>query len=323
VRLPEWLSIQAFAIGLCVLSVNSTQAQQEYPARPIRIIYPFAAGSGNDGVARVVAQRLSAAWGQPVVVENRIGVGGTIGAEVVAKSPPDGYTLLISTASIAVNATLFPKLPVRELIPVSQISSNSIAIAVHPSVPARTLKELIGLAKSRKEGLNFGSNGVGTTTHLAGAWLQLASGLKFNHIPYKGAVPATAALLSGEVDIAFPSPATARELMKAKKIHALAVTTLRRSELLPDLPTVASVYPGFDVDNWVAMWAPPGTPPAIVNKLQAEIVKSLQHADVRNYLRRLDNPAVGSTPAEFTQFLGQEIDKYAKLIKLSGAKSDQ
>jgi tripartite-type tricarboxylate transporter receptor subunit TctC len=231
--------------------------------------------------------------------------------------------LLISTASIAVNATLFPKLPVRELIPVSQISSNSIAIAVHPSVPARTLKELIGLAKSRKDGLNFGSNGVGTTTHLAGAWLQLASGLKFNHIPYKGAVPATAALLSGEVDIAFPSPATARELMKAKKIHALAVTTLRRSELLPDLPTVASVYPGFDVDNWVAMWAPPGTPPVIVNKLQAEIVKSLQHADVRNYLRRLDNPAVGSTPAEFTQFLGQEIDKYAKLIKLSGAKADQ
>jgi tripartite-type tricarboxylate transporter receptor subunit TctC len=322
VRQPEWLVIRAVAIALCILFVNSTQAQQDYPNRPMRIIYPFAAGSGNDGVARVVAQRLSVTWGQPVVVENRTGVGGTIGAEYVAKSPPDGYTLLVSTASMAVNATLFPKLPVPGLIPVSQISSNSIAIAVHPSVPARTLKELIGLAKSRKEGLNFGSNGVGTTTHLAGAWLQLASGLKFNHIPYKGAVPATAALLGGEVDIAFPSPATARELMNAKKIHAVAVTTLRRSELLPELPTVASVYPGFDVDNWVAMWAPPGTSVAIIDKLQAEIAKSLQHPDVRNYLRRLDNPAVGSAPAEFTQFLGQEIDKYAKLIRLSGAKAD-
>jgi tripartite-type tricarboxylate transporter receptor subunit TctC len=322
VEQPAWLMIRAIAIGLSIVSVNSTQAQQDYPARPIRIIYPFAAGSGNDGVARVVAQRLSATWGQPVVVENRTGVGGTIGADYVAKSPPDGYTLLVSTASMAVNATLFPKLPVRELMPVSQISSNSIAIAVHPSVPARTLKEFLALAKSRKEGLNFGSNGVGTTTHLAGAWLQLASGLKFNHIPYKGAVPATAALLGGEVDVAFPSPATARELMNARKIYAVAVTTLRRSELLPELPTVASVYPGFNVDNWVAMWAPPGTSSAIVNKLQAEIAKSLQHPDVRNYLRRLDNPAVGSTPAEFTQFLGQEIDKYAKLIKLSGAKAE-
>ena len=319
---PEWLLIRALAIGLCILPM-STHAQQDYPTRPIRIIYPFAAGSGNDGVARLVAQRLSAAWGQPVVVDNRTGVGGTIGAELVAKSAPDGYTLLITTASMAVNATLFPKLPVRELVPVSHISSNSIAIAVHPSVPARTLKELIGLAKSRKEGLNFGSNGVGTTTHLAGAWLQLASGLKFNHIPYKGAVPATAALLSGEVDIAFPSPSTARALMNAKKIYAVAVTGLRRSELLPEVPTVASVYPGFNVDNWAAMWAPPGTPSVIVNKLHAEIAKSLQHPDFRNYLQRLDNTAVGSTPAEFTQFLGQEIDKYAKLIKLSGAKADQ
>jgi tripartite-type tricarboxylate transporter receptor subunit TctC len=322
VRQPEWLVIRAVAIALCLLFVNSTQAQQDYPARPIRIIYPFAAGSGNDGVARLVAQRLSTAWGQPVVVENRTGAGGTIAAEIVAKSPPDGYTLLVSTASLAVNATLFPKLPVRELVPVSQISSNSIAIAVHPSVPARTLKEFIEVAKSRKEGLNFGSNGVGTTTHLAGAWLQLASGLKFNHIPYKGAVPAVAALLSGEVDVAFPGPLTARELMRAKKIYAIAVTGLRRSELLPELPTLDSVYPGFNVDNWTAMWAPPGTSSAIVNKLQAEIAKSVQHPDIQNYLRRYDNPAVGSTPAEFAQFLGQEIDKYAKLIKLSDAKAD-
>src|SRR6185436_14924625 len=238
-----WLVIRALAIGLCILPMQPTHAQQEYPARAIRIIYPFAAGSGNDGVARLVALRLSAAFAQPVVVDNRTGAGGTIAAEFVAKSPPDGYTLLVSTASLAVNATLFPKLPVRELVPVSQICSNSIAIAVHPSVPARTLQELIGLAKSRKEGLNFGSNGVGTTTHLAGAWLQLVSGLKFNHIPYKGAIPAIAALLGGEVDIAFPGPLTARDLMSNKKIYAVAVTGLRRSELLPELPTVNSVYP--------------------------------------------------------------------------------
>jgi tripartite-type tricarboxylate transporter receptor subunit TctC len=309
-------------VGLSLLFTVRAHAQQDYPTRPIRIIYPFAAGSGNDNVARLVAQWLNTVWGQAVTVENRTGVGGTIGTEFVAKAPPDGYTLLVTTASLAVNATLFPKVPARQLVPVSHISSSPIAIAVHPSVPARTFKELLALAKSRKEGLNFGSNGVGTTTHLAGAWLQVVSGIKFNHIPYKGAIPAIAALVGGEVEIALPGTLTAKTYITAKKMHGIAVTGLRRSDLLPDLPTVDSVYPGFNVDNWAGMFAPPGTPSLIVNKLHAEVVKALQHSDLKSFLQRQDNTAVGSSPAEFTQSLAQDIDKYAKLIKMSGAKAD-
>lgn len=312
----------AVVLGLSPLFAVCAHAQQDYPTRPIRIIYPFAAGSGNDNVARLIAQWFHTVWGQAVTVENRTGVGGTIATEFVAKAPPDGYTLLVTTASLAVNVTLFPKAPARQLVPVSHISSSPIAIAVHPSVPARTFKELLALARSRKDGINFGSNGVGTTTHLAGAWLQVVSGIKFNHIPYKGAIPAIAALVGGEVEIALPGTLTAKTYISAKKMQGIAVTGLRRSDLLPDLPTVDSVYPGFNVDNWAAMFAPPGTPSVIVNKLHAEIVKALQHVDLKSFLQRQDNTAVGSSPAEFTQSLAQDIDKYAKLIKMSGAKAD-
>ena len=315
--------LRAAAGALAIVLVHPAMAQQEYPARSIRVIYPFAPGSGNDGIARVLSQRLTVAWGQAVVVDNRAGAGGTIGAEMVAKSATDGYTLLVSTAALAVNVTLFPKLPLRDLAPITQITSGGIAIVVHPSVPARNLKELLALAKARKDGLNFGSNGPGTTSHLAGVWLQQLSGLKFTHIPYKGGSAALTAVIGGEVEIAIQGSGSVQALIATNKLRGIAVTTLRKSRVLPDLPLVASVFPGFDVDNWVAMWAPVGTPPAIINKIHAEVVKSLQHADARPSFQVGDNQPVGSTPAEFAAHLSREIDKYAKIIKASGAKSDQ
>ena len=316
-----------FAAVVSVAAITGAAATyaQEYPVKPIRIILPFAPGAGTDLVARLMAQRFTAAWGQPALVDNRAGAGGNIGAEMVVRSPPDGYTLLMTTASLTVNVTLYPKLPFdlrRDLMPITQVGSVPIVIVVHPSVPAKNLKELLALAKTRKEGLNFGSNGTGTTSHLAGEWLAQISGLKLTHIPFKGASAAMTSLLGGEVEIGFPSTTSARPLIAGNKLRGLAVTTLRRSGVLPDLPTVATVFPGFDVDNWFALWAPAGTSPAIINKLQAEVLKSLPHPDVKAYMTREGVEPIGSTPAEFAVHINREIEKYARIIKLSGAKPD-
>lgn len=300
-------------------------AQQDYPSRPIRIILPFSPGAGTDLLARLLSQRFHAAWGQAVTVDNRTGAGGNIGADLVAKSAPDGYTLLMTTASVTVNVTLYPKMPFslqKDLAPITLVGSAPIVVVVHPSVPARTIQELLVLAKARKDGLNYGSNGTGTTSHLAGELLKQVSGARLTHIPYKGASAAMTALLSGEVEMGFPSTTSARPLIGAGKVRGLAVTTKRRSSVLPDLPTVDSIYPGFDVDNWFGLWAPAGTPPAIIAKVQAEVVKSLQHQDLKTYMQREGAEAVGNSSAEFAAFIAREIEKFAKIVKASGAKPD-
>jgi tripartite-type tricarboxylate transporter receptor subunit TctC len=314
----------ALAVAVLVFTPQFSGAQ-EYPNRNIRIVLPFTAGAGTDLLARLLSQRFYAAWGQTATVDNRPGAGGNIGAEIVVKSPPDGYTLLMSTASLAVNVTLYPKMTFdvrKDLAPITQVASAPIVLVVHPSVPARNIKELLALAKSRKEGLNFGSNGTGTTSHLAGELLQQVSGIKFTHVPYKGASAALTALLSGDIEIGTPSSTSARPLIASGKVRGLAVTTKRKLSVLPDIPTLDSIYPGFDIDNWFALWAPAGTSTAIINKVQAEVVKSLQHPDMKSYMQREGAESAGSTPAEFAAFLGQEIEKYAKIIKASGAKPD-
>jgi len=312
------------ALG-CAQSVTPAQAQN-YPAKTMRIIVPFLPGGATDILARLLSARFHAAWGQTAVVENRGGAGGNIGAEIVVKSPADGYTLLMSTASMTVNITLFPKIPFdmrRDLAPITQVASAPIAIVVHPSVPARSLPELLKLAKSRKDTMIFGSNGTGTTSHLAGEYLQQLSGVKFTHVPYKGAAGAMLAAVSGETDIGMPATTSARPHIAAGKLRGLAVTTLRKSSVLPDLPTVASMFPGFDIDNWFALWAPAGTPPAIISQLHAEAVKSLQHQDMKNFFQREGAEPVGSSPTELAAHVNREIEKYAKIIKASGAKPDQ
>ncbi len=320
-------TMAAAGVALAAMAyLPPVQAQaQEYPSRSIRIILPFSPGAGTDLLARLLSQRFYANWGHTVTVDNRPGAGGNIGAEMVVKSPPDGYTLLMSTASLAVNVTLYPKMPFslqKDLAPITQVAYAPIVVVVHPSVPARTIQQLVALAKARKDGLNYGSNGTGTTSHLAAELLQQVSGGKLTHIPYKGASAAMTSLLGGEVEMGFPSSTSARPLISAGKVRGLAVTTKRKSSVLPDLPTVDSIYPGFDVDNWFALWAPAGTPPAIIGKIQAEVAKSLQHQDMKNYMQREGAEPVGSTTAEFAAFVSREIEKYAKIVKASGAKPD-
>lgn len=319
-------STAAAAILAAVSLLSATAAlAQEYPSRPVRIVVPFTPGGGTDLLARLLSVRFTEAFGQSVIVENRAGSGGNIGAEFVIRSPADGYTLLMSTASMAVNVSLYPKLPFdvrRDLIPIVQVASAPIVLCVHPSVPVRSVKELIALSKTRKEGLNFGSNGTGTTSHLAGVMLQQMAGLKLTHIPFKGASAAMISLVGGEVDVGLPAVISGRPNIAAGKLRGLAVTTKRRSSVLRDIPTLDSMYPGFDIDNWFALFAPAGSPQAVVNRIHVEVVKSLQHADLKTFMAREGAEPVGSTPAEFAAFFRREVDKYAKIVKLSGAKPD-
>jgi len=310
--------------GVALACANAPLAQ-DYPARPVRIVVPFTPGGGTDLLARLLSQRFTEAFGHSVIVENRAGSGGNIGAEFVIRSPADGYTLLMSTASMAVNVSLYPKLPFdvrRDLIPIVQVASAPIVLCVHPSVPVRTIKELVALSKTRKEGLNFGSNGTGTTSHLAGVMLQQVAGLQLTHIPFKGASAAMISLVGGEVDLGLPAVISGRPNIAAGKLRGLAVTTKRRSSVLPDLPTLDSMYPGFDIDNWFALFAPAGAPQVVVTRIHAEVVKALQHADLKNFMTREGAEPVGSAPAEFAAFFRAEIEKYAKIVKISGAKPD-
>ena len=316
--------LAAILAAVSLLSATAALAQ-DYPNRAVRIVVPFTPGGGTDLLARLLSVRFTEAFGHSFIVENRAGSGGNIGAELVIRSPADGYTLLMSTASMAVNVSLYPKLPfdVRsDLIPIVQVASAPIVLCVHPSVPARTIKELIALSKTRKEGLNFGSNGTGTTSHLAGVMLQQMAGLQLTHIPFKGASAAMISLVGGEVDVGLPAVISGRPNIAAGKLRGLAVTTKRRSSVLPDLPTLDSMYPGFDIDNWFALFAPAGTPQAVVTRIHAEVVKGLQHADLKAFMAREGAEPVGNSPAEFAAFFRNEVEKYAKIVKLSGAKPD-
>jgi len=309
----------AIAMGLSVWPTGAIA--QDYPNRPIRIIVPFAAGGGTDILARLLAQRMNETFGQPVLVENRAGAGGNIGAELVVKSAPDGYTLMMSTASTAVNRTLYPKISfdVRQhLTAVSQMASSVIVLTTHPSVPARNVKELVALSAKTRGGLNFGSNGVGTTSHLSGVLLSQMARITLNHIPYKGVAPAMTALLGGEVEIAFPAVIGAAPHVRNNRIRGLAVTTKRKSSVLPELPTLDSMYPGFDIFNWFVLFAPAGTPQPIVGRLHAEVVKALQHPDVKTFMTRDGADAVGNSPAEAAAFISQEVEKFAKIVRSAG-----
>ena len=298
---------------------------QDYPTRAIRIVVPFAAGGGTDVFTRIMAQRLQEALGQSVVVDNRAGAGSNIGTELVVKSPPDGHTLLFTTTAVAVNVTLYPKLAVdarKDLVVITQLGSTSSVLTVHPSVPVKSVQDLVALAKRARGGLNFGSNGSGTSSHLAGVMFGHVTGAPLTHIPYKGAAPAINALLSGEVEVAFPGVNSVLPMLRAAKVRALAVSTTRRSAVLPDLPTLDSIYPGIDVDQWFLMFAPAGTPGAIVARLNAETVKGMQHPDVKAFMLREGIDPVGSSPADAAIFFEREIGKFANIVKIAGVKGE-
>lgn len=310
--------------SLLAFGVGGAEAQN-YPTRSIRIVLPFAAGGGTDLLARLLAQRFQESMGQPAIVDNRSGAGGNIGAEIVAKSTADGYTLMVSTASTAVNVSLYPKLTFdarKDLIMITQIGRTAIVLMVHPSVPARTPKELVELSRRVKGGLNYASNGSGTTSHLAGVMFAQAAGIRLTHIPFKGVAPAMSALLGGEVEVAFPATLSALPQIRTGKLRALAVMTREPASAIPELPTLDSIWPGIDIDNWFAVFVPSATSPAIVNRLHGETSMAIRHADVKNYLSREGAEAVGSSPAEARQFFLLEVEKYAKLIKAAQVKPD-
>ena len=312
------LRLSCGIVAAIALAGAGPAAAQAWPAKPVRIVVPFTPGGGLDIQARLFGKKFYETLGQTFVVENRTGAGGLIGAEAVARSAPDGYTLLFSSASLAVNVSLYKKLafdPVKDFDPVSWVSSVPLVLVVHPSVPVKSVPELVALARKRAGQFNASSNGIGTTSHLSIEMLKQYAGVAVTHVPYKGGGPATTAVLSGEVDIAFVPVLSAQPFMKSGKVKVLAVTTAKRSSILPDVPTMKSYYPEFESDNWYAFFVPAGTPQDIVTKLNAEILKALKAPDVIDYLSHDGADPVGSTPAELAANYRREIVKYAKLIK--------
>ncbi len=301
---------------------------QSYPAKPIRLVVPYPAGGPLDIMARAIGQKLTEAWHQPVVVDNRAGAGGNIGADLVAKSAPDGYTLLMgAVATQAINPALYSKIPydpIKDFTAVALVAQVPNILVVNPSVPAKSVKELIALARAKPGSLNFASGSTGSTGHLAGELFNTMAGVKMVHIPYKGAAPAMADLLSGQVQLMFDNLASSLPNVKAGKLHALAVTTLARSPAVPDLPTIAeSGLPGFDLTTWFGLLVPAGTPHDIVVKLNAEIVRALDSKDMRERLEKMGaEPPPDNTPEHFAAFIRSEAEKYAKVVKASGARVD-
>jgi tripartite-type tricarboxylate transporter receptor subunit TctC len=312
------------ALAAVVIALPAAQAQP-YPSRPIRIVVPFPPGGATDIVGRVIAQKLSDNWGQPVVVDNRGGAGGAIGSEAVAKSPGDGYTLLVgSTTTISINPWLNPKLPYnpqKDFVPISLVGYVPHILVVPSAVPANTLKEFISYAKSQSKPLSFASGGVGTPHHLAGEIFKKMTGVDMVHVPYKGSGPAMNAMLGGEVQFAsFDLPAAVPHL-GGGRLKALALAAANRDPLAPDVPTTAEAgVPGFEITGWYGIFAPSATPKDIVAKLSGEIAKILSSADTRASLTKVGVNVLGGTAQDFAAHLKREDEKWAKAVKESGAK---
>lgn len=290
-----------------------------YPTRAVRMIVPFPPGGGTDLISRTVAQRLSETWGQPVVVDNRAGANGIIGTEAAARAKPDGYTLLVVIATHAINPSLYPRLPydtAKDFAPITLMAQYPFIITIHPSLPAKTVKELIALARSRPGQLSYASSGNGSGPHLGFELFKSAAKIDVVHVPYKGAGPANIDLISGQVQLMFNNFLAAMPQIKAGRLRVLAVTSATRSQVMPDLPTLSeSGVPGFDVTGWYVLLAPAGTPQQIVAKVQADTASTLRVPAVNTRLSSEGAQPIGSTPEQLTKFLANEERKWAKVIK--------
>jgi tripartite-type tricarboxylate transporter receptor subunit TctC len=299
---------------------------QTYPQKPIRFILPFPPGGGTDTLGRIVGQKLGESLGQQVVIDNRPGAGANIGAELAAKSPPDGYTIFMGNVAHTINASLYSKLNydlVKDFAPVTMLGLTANIVVVHPSVPAKSLKELIALAKARPGELNYASSGSGSSSHLAGELFKNMAHINMTHIPYKGGGPAVVNLISGEASVGFATMPSALPHVKAGKLRALAVTTSQRSQAAPDLPTVAEAgVPGYEASTWYCLLLPAGTPHDIVARLNAEMVKVLRHADVKNRLTGLGYEITTTTPEQLAAHIRSEIAKWGKVVKATGIHVD-
>jgi tripartite-type tricarboxylate transporter receptor subunit TctC len=312
--------------GLLLAFAAPAVLAQAYPAKPIRFVVPYAPGGPLDIMARALGQKLTESMGQPVVVDNRPGAGGNIGADIVAKAAPDGYTIVMgAVATHAINPTLYPSIPydpVKDFTPVALVAVVPNVLVVNPELPVKSVKDLIELARAKPSSLNFGSGSTGSTGHLAGELFNALAGVKMVHIPYKGGAPAMADLLAGQVQLMFDNLANALPQVKAGKLRAIAVTTSQRSAFAPELPTLAEAgVPGFDLTTWFGVFLPGNAPRDIVTRLNTEIVRALNAPDMKDRLEKMGaEPPPSNTPERFAAFIRMEFDKYARVIKASGAK---
>jgi tripartite-type tricarboxylate transporter receptor subunit TctC len=315
-------ALAAFALGL-----SGGAFAQAWPSRPIRLVIPFPAGGSTDIVGRLMGEKLSQGLGQPVVIDNRGGAGGTTGSDLVAKSPPDGYTILMGTSSThAIAGSLYSRLPydpVRDFAPISMIGTATILMVVHPSVPAKNVAEFIALAKSKPGQVMFGSTGNGSVSHLTGEYFKSMAGVDLQHVPYKGDSPMTIDLVANRVQVAFGTAVAFLPYVQSGKLRALAVTDAKPSPVAPDLPTVAaSGLPGFEALQWFGLFAPAGTPKDVLARLSAETRKVLQMHDVQEKLQSLGIQIAGGSPDQFAGFMRSETTKWGKIVKDSGARVD-
>jgi tripartite-type tricarboxylate transporter receptor subunit TctC len=314
--------------GIVVLlaAVATSVFAQGYPTKPARVVVPYPPGGPTDIVARVVSQKLSEQMGQQFIVENRPGAGGNIGAEAVAKSPADGYTLLVATTAHAINPSLFKSLGynlTKDFAPVSQLTSGPLVIVANPSLPAKSVQELIALAKAKPGTLNYASSGNGQSTHLSAELFATMAGIKMNHIPYKGSAPALTDVMGGQASLMFDTMLSAMPQVKNGKLKAIAVTSAARSPAAPEVPTVAeSGLPGYEAIAWNGLLVPAGTPADVVAKLNAELKKALDAPDVKDRFSAQGFGAAWNTREAFAKFIQSELDKWAKVVKVSGATLD-
>ena len=316
------VSVAAIITGIAAISAFA----QDYPSKPVRIVVPFAPGGGTDLSARVIAQKLSESLGANFVVDNRPGAAGIVGTEMIAKSKPDGYALLVVSSSHAINPAMYPKLPydtARDFVPISLLLSGPSLVVAHPSLPAKNARELIALAKAKPGTLTFASAGHGTPPHMAGELFRALAGIDLVHIPYKGNGPAYTDLMAGQVSLMFPNIATSLPYVRSGRMRALGVGSKTRSAIAPEIPTInESGLPGYEMSSWFGLLAPAGTPVAIVTRLQQEIARIFIQAEVREKLLAQGVEPVGGTPQEFTAFLHNETTQWAKVIKSSGLKPE-
>ena len=314
------LALCAAAWGLAATGAMA----QSYPSRNITVVVPYSAGGSSDIMARATGKRLAEAWGQNVVIENRAGASGMIGAELVTRAKPDGYTLLATTSSYPATAATRKKLPfdaATAIIPVAMIAKAPMLLAVHPSVPAKTVKELVALAKKNPGKLNYSSSGVGGNNHFSGALFASAAGIELTHIPYKGIAPAVAALVSGEVDLVISSAAAVMPQVKAGRVRAIAASSPEPSPLLPGLPTIAqSGVPGYSYELWWGLFAPAGTPDDVVEKINTQVNKILTSADMQKFLEKQGAQPWPHTTVQLKGLLPHEITRYKKAAKIAGIK---
>ncbi len=312
----------AFCTSLFLFCVSAVHAQQ-YPTKPIRILVGFAAGGPSDVGARTIAQKLTEKWGQPVIVDFRPGAAGNIATDMAAKAPADGYTLIAAAFAHAVNPALYAKLPfdaTKDFTPVLLFASIANLLVVHPSIPARSVKELIALAKTRPDQLTIGSAGAGTSSHLSGELMKMMGGVKITHVPYKGLAPASVDTIGGQLSMMFDGIVTGVPAAKSGRLRALGVTTAKRWQGAPDIPAIGESLPGFEVNSWYGLIAPTGTPREIVTRLNTEVANALREPDARARLYSIGAEPMSNTPEEFGIFIQNEMAKWAKVVKVAGIK---